>query len=163
MKRKRQKEFLKTLMKLLEMSDRWQMDDLKATVMEKLILESQDLDMLNKLWEMSKQWQMEYFQTLAGEFISRSLFEALPFSEFNEKTEMFVQMRLKSGLLVTVKYRVSWLATMQSVIKKVAAKMEEEVHKVGLICECGTTSVLGTSLAASFGGCKLFAKVLEND
>ena len=73
-------------MKLLEVSDRWQMDDLKATVMEKLILESQDLEMLNKLREMADQWQMEYFKTLAGEFISRSLWEALPFSEFNEKT-----------------------------------------------------------------------------
>ena len=148
-----------TLMKLLEMSDRWQMDDLKATVMEKLILQSQDLEMLNKLREMANQWQMEYFKTLAGEFISRRLLEALPFSEFNDKTEMSVQMKLKSGKRIVVKYRVSCLVTMQSVINKVAAKMEEEVHKVGLIC--GITPVLGTSLAASFGGCKLFAKVTE--
>ena len=147
------------LNKLLEMSDKWQMDDLKATVLEKLILESQDLGTLNKLWEMSKMWQMEIPKALAEEVVARGIFKALPFSEFSDRPEIFVQTKLKNGRLVTIKYSCqSCRTTMQSVINKVAAKMEEETHKVRLYS--GNASVPGTALAVSFGGCKLIARVL---
>ena len=147
------------LNKLLEMSDKWQMDDLKATVLEKLILESQDLGTLNKLWEMSKMWQMEIPKALAEEVVARGIFKALPFSEFSDRPEIFVQTKLKNGRLVTIKYSCqSCRTTMQSVINKVAAKMEEETHKVRLYS--GNASVPGTALAVSFGGCKLIAGVL---
>ena len=139
--------------------DKWQMDDLKALVLEKLILESQDLGTLNKLWEMSKMWQMEIPKALAEEVVARGIFKALPFSEFSDRPEIFVKTKLKNGRLVTIKYSCqSCRTTMQSVINKVAAKMEEETHKVRLYS--GNASVPGTALAVSFGGCKLIARVL---
>jgi len=72
--------------------------------------------------------------------------------------EMEIDMKLKDGRCATTKYRVGCLTTMQSVVKRVAAKMEQEVHKVRLYR--GPTLVPGASLAVNYGGCRLTAKVL---
>jgi len=72
--------------------------------------------------------------------------------------EMEIDMKLKDGRCATTKYRVGCLTTMQSVIKRVAAKMEQEVHKVTLYR--GVTLVPGASLAVNYGGCRLTAQVL---
>jgi len=72
--------------------------------------------------------------------------------------EMEIDMKLKDGRCATTKYRVGCLTTMQSVVKRVAAKMEQEVHKVMLYR--GAALVPGASLAVNYGGCRLTAQVL---
>jgi len=74
------------------------------------------------------------------------------------KMEMDVQMTLKDGRIATTKYRVGCLTPMQSVIKKVAAKLEEEVDKVRLYWR--NSLVPGTDIAVKYGGYQLIAKVL---
>lgn len=74
------------------------------------------------------------------------------------KMEVDVLMKLKNGGSAITKYRVGCLTPMQSVIKKVAAKMEEEVHKVRLYWR--NSLVPGTAIAVNYGGYQLIAQVL---
>merc|ERR1712181_93103 len=74
------------------------------------------------------------------------------------KMEMDIEMKLRDGRSAVTKYSVSCLTSMQSVINKVAAKMEQEAKEVRLYM--GARVVPGTSLAVIYGGSKLRAKLL---
>lgn len=78
------------------------------------------------------------------------------------KVEMEVLMRLSNGRMVTTKYKVSSQTLMQSVIIKVANKMEREVKKVKLYRQADFgpgAEVPATSTAVNFGGSRLYAEV----
>merc|ERR1719397_1236516 len=79
------------------------------------------------------------------------------------KVEMEVLMRLNNERMVTTKYRVSSQTLMQSVIIKVANKMEREVEKVKLYKQTyfgPGVEALGTSMAVNFGGSRLYAEAV---
>jgi len=79
------------------------------------------------------------------------------------KVEMEVLMRLSNGKMVTTKYKVSSQTLMQSVIVKVANKMEREVKKVKLYRQADFgpgLEVPATSTAVNFGGSRLYAEVV---
>jgi len=83
----------------------------------------------------------------------------------DSKVEMEVIMALRDGKFVTTKYRVSSQAMMQSVIQKVATKMEREAKEVKLYKQanfgCDLEVDRGT-LAVNYGGSRLVAKVVQD-